>query len=346
MADEDIRLTQLMLNPQDRPRFTHDQLSAYFDRINLPVQFRQQVLSKDTDGIHPHRSSDSALPLLKSLMQHHICSIPFENLILHYSVNKSVTLDPYALFDKFVTRGASHGRGGRCMENNTFFATVLRSLGFSVRTCAGRVSRNMSPYAQVRADQDQTYDGLNHMVLLVRLNAEWYVVDVGMGAMGPTLPYPLRDGHEQTAVAPRKLRIQRRAIPETTAETSEDASKLWCFDVCRQPGAEWLPTYCFTDLEFLPQDYEVLSWYTSTSPRMFFTKLMMATKLLMDDEGNEIIGDLTLVNDCVRRTIEGNREVIAEFKTEMERIQGLKTIFGVTISDEEAISLEGSLRLA
>ena len=47
-------------------------------------------------------------------------------------------MDPEVLFEKIV----GQGRGGEGMENNTFFGTVLRSLGFEVyavgaRVCAG-----------------------------------------------------------------------------------------------------------------------------------------------------------------------------------------------------------------
>lgn len=88
----------------------------------------------------------------------------------------------------------------------------------------------MSPFPEVRKNQANTYDGLNHMLNLVRLNDEWYVIDVGMGAMGPNMPYPLRDNFSTTSISPRKIRIQHRAISETHA--AEDASKLWCYDVC------------------------------------------------------------------------------------------------------------------
>jgi arylamine N-acetyltransferase len=89
------------------------------------------------------------------------------------------------LYTKFAERGIEYGRGGRCMENNGFFGTVLRSLGFDVRNCAGRVSRAQVPGAA--KDQLNTYDNWNHMLNLVRLDREWYVVDVGMGAMGKNI---------------------------------------------------------------------------------------------------------------------------------------------------------------
>ncbi|KAI1676010.1 hypothetical protein KJE20_14398, partial [Pyrenophora tritici-repentis] len=143
----------------------------------------------------------------------------------------------------------------------------------------------MSPYPEVRKNQAHTYDGMNHMLNLVHFEDkdEWFVVDVGMGAMGPNMPYPLRDNFEVTSIAPRKIRLQKRAIGESYG--GANAPKLWCYDVCYDPshGADnkWIPTYCFTENEFLPQDYEVMSWFTSTHSRSFFTRYVTATKMIM-----------------------------------------------------------------
>ncbi|KAJ1323490.1 N-hydroxyarylamine O-acetyltransferase [Microdochium nivale] len=294
-----------------------------------------------------------------------MCSITFDNLVLHYSAHKTVSLDQAELRDRLV-RGS---RGGRCMEQNSFLATVLRSLGFEVRNCAGRVSRAMSPYPEVRSDQAQTYDGWNHMLNLVNLSDEWYVVDVGMGAMGPNLVYPLRDGFETVSVAPRRIRLQHRPIPESYASVGSEP-RLWCYDLCYKPSAsaegardsdEWTPVYCFTDAEFLPQDYEMMSWFTSTHPRSFFTRYVICTKMLMapweadnsgggsggEGEGAEIIiGDLTLFKDTVRETIGSTRRVVKECTTEAERVYVLAEIFDVCLTEEEKESIPVGMRLA
>lgn len=247
-------LTQL---PEEASRriYSRAELQDYFSRISLPQKYLDSPVISDSSLA---RTKEHGLPLLDALCRHHTCNVPFENLILHYSPNKKVNLDLSHLYVWIVTKR----RGGRCMENNSFFGTVLRSLGYQVRNCGGRVSRAMSPFPEVHKNQANTYDGLNHMLNLVRFEYEWYVVDVGMGAMGPNMPYPLRDGFETTSIALRKNRIQHRAISETYAE--EDAPKLWCYDVCYDPthGNEnnWIPTYCFMEMEFLPQDYEIMSF--------------------------------------------------------------------------------------
>jgi arylamine N-acetyltransferase len=187
------------------------------------------------------------------------------------------------------------------------------------------------------------------MLNLVHLGEEWYVVDVGMGSMGPNLPFPLRDGFETTSIAPRKIRIQYRAIAESHASNPSTGTKLWCYDVCYNPGQDggdkWTPVYAFTETEFLPQDYEVMSWFTSTNPRSFFTRYVTCTKMIMDEEKEVIIGNNTLFVDTIRETIGDDRKVIRECKTEGERIQALEDIFDVRLTEEEKNGLPQDKRL-
>lgn len=243
------------------------------------------------------------------------------------------------------------------MENNTFMATVLRSLGFDVRNCGGRVSRAMSPYPEVRRNQSATYDGWNHMLNLVRLDDEWCVVDVGMGAMGPNLPYPLRDGFETTSVAPRKIRLQLRSIAESYAKPSRSSSgsagapKMWCYDLCYEPNGsaedKWVPVYCFTETEFLPQDYQMMSFFTSTHRgSSFFTRFVTCTKMIMDEAKEKIIGNVTLFGGTVRESIGSDRKVLKECTSEDERVAALAEIFDVKLADDEREAISTELRLA
>jgi arylamine N-acetyltransferase len=345
MSPEPVRQTQLALDEQDRPRYTTAELQDYFTRIELPKKHLQSPLLSNASYTE---TKEHGLPFLEALTRHHTCNVPFENLELHYSAHKTISLDTAHLYRKFVHQR----RGGRCMENNTFFATVLRSLGFDVRNCGGRVSRAMSPYPEVRQNQSATYDGWNHMLNIVRLDDEWYVVDVGMGAMGPNMPYPLRDGFETTSIAPRKIRIQLRPIAESHAKQRADGSgspKMWCYDLCYEPtgsdGDKWVPVYCFTETEFLPQDYEIMSWFTSTHPSSFFTRYVTSTKMIMDAAGERIVGNNTLFVGTVRETVGSDRKVLKECTTEEERVQALAEIFDVTLTDEERNGISGDVRL-
>jgi len=332
-------LTQLPLNVDDRARYSGTQLQYYFERLGFPQKcLDSPAVSNKTYA----KTTEHGLPFLQTLTRHHTSTIPFENLELHYSTHKTISLNEQDLFAKFVHQR----RGGRCMENNTFFGTVLRSLGFEVRNCGGRVSRAMSPFQEVRRTQASTYDGWNHMFNLVRLDEQWYVVDVGMGAMGPNLPYPLRDGFETTSVAPRKIRLQLRAIPESCGTHS---NKLWCYDVCHEPldskESTWVPVYCFTETEFLPQDYEMMSWFTSTHKTSLFTRYLLCTRMIMDGAGQKIVGSVTMLGGNVVESIGTERKPVKDCKTECERVDALKEIFGIDLTEEQREGMAAEHRL-
>ncbi|KAH7399184.1 arylamine N-acetyltransferase 1 [Phaeosphaeria sp. MPI-PUGE-AT-0046c] len=332
------RLTQLPLG-DDEPRYSASEIQDYFQRISLPQKYVDSPILSDKPLA---ATVQHGLPLLQALIRYHICNVPFENLELHYSAHRVINLGVPDLYTKIVKQR----RGGRCMENNTFFGTVLRSLGFDVRNCGGRVSRAMSPYPEVRRNQATTYDGWNHMLNLVRFDNVWYVADVGMGAMGPNLSYPLEDGFETTSVAPRRIRLQRRAIAESYGTHSNE---MWCYDVCYNPVQDaenkWTPVYCFTETEFLPQDYEIMSWFTSTNPRSFFTKYVTSTRMLKDDAGEEIIGSVTLFEGGIKQSIGLDRKVVKECTTEDERIAALKEIFDIDLTNDERNGISPELRL-
>ncbi|KAF3051813.1 N-terminal acetyltransferase [Didymella keratinophila] len=309
-------LIQLLLNDEDRARYGVEQLKNYFVRIELPSKYLDSPLLSDKSHA---ATKEHGLPFLHALTRFHTCSVPFENLELHYSANKTITLDPEDLYTKIVTRR----RGGRCMENNTFFATVLRSLGFEVRDWGGRVSRAMSP-----------------------LDGQWYVVDVGMGSMGPNMPYPLEDGFETISIAPRKIRLQLRAIAESYGDHS---NKLWCYDVRHNPSVDgeevWISTYCFTETEFLSQDYQMMSWFTSTHPTSFFTRCVNSIRMIMDDAQEKIIGNIMLFESKITKSIGADREVVKECATEDERVGALNELFDIDLTEEERKSIPADRRL-
>lgn len=105
--------------------YTEEQLALYFARIGLSGP----QVPKD------HQHGGDPLALLAELQKRQIAHVPFEDLDLHYSTHHMLSLDLDDLFEKIVVRR----RGGYCMETNTFFAAVLRSLGFTLITCGAKV---------------------------------------------------------------------------------------------------------------------------------------------------------------------------------------------------------------
>jgi arylamine N-acetyltransferase len=79
------------------------------------------------------------LATLAALQTHHLGTIPWGDVGLHYSTSKLLTLDAQDVFDKLVVKKL----GGYCMEVNTFYATALRSFGVKLYVTGGRISNDI-----------------------------------------------------------------------------------------------------------------------------------------------------------------------------------------------------------
>lgn len=97
------------------------QISRYFEHIGW-----------DKDS----QLASGSLEFLEELVKRQLAAVPFGSLALHYSETHLLSLEPGNLFVKLVERNM----GGYCMENNTFFAVVLRSLGYKLIQAGARVS--------------------------------------------------------------------------------------------------------------------------------------------------------------------------------------------------------------
>jgi arylamine N-acetyltransferase len=100
--------------------YTSDQLARYLKHVDFPSVECPKL----------------SLEWLAELQKRQIAKVPFESLSLHYSKHRLLSLDPEDLYQKVVGRG----RGGYCMENNTFFGAILRSFGYTLFNAGARVS--------------------------------------------------------------------------------------------------------------------------------------------------------------------------------------------------------------
>lgn len=318
----------------DEKTFSRDELIAYFEHIRLPKKYHDERHSPD-------------LALLTALHVHQIAAVPYENLSLHYSRDKTVSLDPRGLYAKFVTRGRH--RGGYCMEGTLFFLHVLRTLGFRAYPSAVRI--------RLREDgvPSGDYIALCHIVLIVELgpqggqlpelvdddsNSNKYVCDVAFGGDGPTAPMPLRDGVVMRNLGLQEVRLAYERLPRSV-------HKFWVYQYRNGPAKPWNSFYAFTDSEFLEADFGSINYFTSQAPTFQKTTVIIVKFLLGPDEEakgeNKVIGKLMLVNGVVKRNMGGKTEVVAQCSTETERLEAIKKWFGIEFSDEEIAGIKNSI---
>jgi len=116
-----------------------------------------------------------------------------------------------------------------------------------------------------------------------------YLVDVGNGSTGSVSPLPLVHDEIFQNIGPQELRLVYGTIPDLT----DSSQKFWIYQHRNGPKLPWIPTYCFKETEFLPSDYEVMNYYTSTNRSSLFTFHVICSKLIMED--GLIMGNVTLV---------------------------------------------------
>ncbi|KAF2130409.1 arylamine N-acetyltransferase 1 [Dothidotthia symphoricarpi CBS 119687] len=303
-------------SPPLQPTYSPSQISQYLTHLKIPSAHHHDSIQ--------HLSPQEALCYLTLLQTHHLSQVPFENLTLHYSPHRQISLQPSTLFAKVV--GDNNNRGGYCMENNALFGTLLRSLGFSVYSAGARVW------------SAGHWTGWSHMVNLVTIGGEKYHVDVGFGAEGPVVPMRLqRDGEGvlEKQVSPATAKLQWRGIPGTT----DAEQRLWVYSYRRDAESELVMRYCFSEMEFLPGDYGVMNYHTSTSPKTFFTRTIVVEKKILRE--GELVGSLILGDRDAKRRVGGVKEKEIRFESEDERLKALEEWFGIRFGEAEREGIRG-----
>ncbi|KAF2434619.1 arylamine N-acetyltransferase 1 [Tothia fuscella] len=306
------------------PKYTKEQIIQYYERIGLPEALRIY----DVADISPK----AALSYLKELQKHHLISIPFENLALHYSPYKRIVLHPSELHRKII---CTTGRGGYCMELNTLFNTLLRSINFTLYATGCRVH------------DGRDFNGWDHMINIVTIADSRYIVDVGFGSNYVAIQ-PIRLIHDTTTggipnVKPAACRLVFKAVEGGTNKYQ----KLWCYQHRVDEGEEFRDMFCFSDVEFRARDFEVMNYWTSTSPKVIFTQKVICNKMILGHkEGDanaegEIVGTLTLTDDLKKR-VGAKTEKLKEFESEGERLKALEEHFAISFSEVEKDAIKGT----
>lgn len=316
-----------------RPTYSSEQLHQYYERISLPSKYRLDPGPKSRELAR----GPEGYEYLHTLQKYNLAAVPFENLDLHYSIHRTISIDPQHLFEKIVSRNA--GRGGYCMELNGLFGTVLNSLGFDVYPTGARVNEASQPASQQESWPGPKYRGWDHHINIVQINGHKYATDVAFGGSGSTQPMLMDYEHEKfvwTNSGPQKGRLIHDELPDNTT-----TQKWWVYQVQNKPEAEWTTVYCFGESEFLTGDFATMNWFTSTHRDSIFPWSIICAKYTMKD--GELDGNLTISgNTFKRRDHDGTAEVILTAENESQRVDGLKTYFGVILNEEEQSSINGT----
>ncbi|MFE1500009.1 arylamine N-acetyltransferase, partial [Streptomyces albidoflavus] len=193
-----------------------------------------------------------------------------------------------------------------CYEQNSLFAAVLERIGFAV---AARGARNRSRGAVLPP--------VTHALLVVTIEGEEWLADVGFGWQGPLEPVPLHAG----------ARVQQGGW--TFAIGAEDEG-IHVLRSLRPQG--WTDLYAFAPQTLYPGDFVVMNHYSSSHPQSRFLGQVVAQR-----PGTEVRRALVRETLSVMRTdgFTGERIVGAA-----ELVATLETEFGIELDDEERAGVE------
>lgn len=184
---------------------------------------------------------------LEAIILQHAFTIPFENLnpLLRWPVKLDVlSLQQKMIFDK---------RGGYCFEHNLLLSHALRAIGYEVTWLEARVLWNRA---------EGVVSPRTHMLLLIKLDDDNYIADVGFGGLTLTAPLILIHGLEQpTSHEPFRL--------------MKDGEEYFMEALVKE---EWKALYTFNLQEQLLPDYEATSWYLCNYPESHFIKNLRAAR--------------------------------------------------------------------
>ena len=338
--------------------YSSDQIDQYLSYLEIPDRYR--------------RASDPPLNLdfLSTLHTYHLSRIPYENLSLHYSPSRSISLDPQVLYKKIV--GEARGRGGYCLENSIFFNHILRGLGFKAYPVGAKIRPRVGSVPQ------GDYIGWCHVVNIVTIyttsssgqkQKQRYAVDISFGGDGAIHPLPLIHEHVVQNIGPQQIRLVHDFIPsQIQQDEDEGAQKMWIYQYRNGEHLPWNSYYAFHELEFTHDDFEIMNWYVSQNPESFQTFTVLVVKFLRraiskenGEEGStpmdtqmdwkepshrigqaEIYGKVMIVNSEVKRNLGGKTELIKSCKTESERVDALKEYFGIELKQDEIEGIQGT----
>lgn len=181
-----------------------------------------------------------------------------------------------------------------------------------------------------------------------------YMVDVAFGGDLSTKPLLLQPGIVTPNLGSQQVRLERASIPGSLS-----GEKLWIYQFrnlnlnnndtttsASEEAAEWHACFAFTETEFLPQDLEVMNAYTSRDERCFLAASVLVVRFLLRSDGpvGGIYGKRMLVNHQVKEYLveTGKTTVIRTCTSEAERVEALRELLGIELTEEEVAGIKGT----
>jgi len=233
---------------------------------------------------------------LAALMECHVRHVPFEDLDIQAGI--PITLDIKLFYEKVIISK----RGGYCYELNGLFCELLRQFGFKAHMLSARVANGK--------DCSPEYD---HMTLMVEVESDKWLVDVGFGDFSLV---PLQIGTDNIQTDGRNVYRVNKVIVEGKEYYS---AERW-----NEGRQQYVSQYIFSLTSHPLQDFAPRNHYQQTEAESHFMKTLMCS--LPTEHGR-----VSMINNRMVFTEKGQKreEVI---KDEVHRQNYLATYFNISMS--------------
>jgi N-hydroxyarylamine O-acetyltransferase len=206
------------------------------------------------DRIGASRSFHPSLQTLAALHESHMAAVPFENLDI--PLGREIVMDEGRFLGKIVRQQ----RGGFCYELNGAFAWLLREIGFDVTFLSARVF----------SDEGVPGPDFDHMALLVRVDGENWIADVGFG---DSFRRPVRLERDDIQLDSDPRGLEHRFVEE------DGTWSLWKRETRGDADhAEWACRYSFTLAPRRLDEYSAMCRHQQVSPESSFTRRIVCSR--------------------------------------------------------------------
>ncbi len=246
-----------------------DQVQKYLARIEWKGKWPEHTLNS-----------------LKRLMKAQLTHIPYENIDV-YDLEQVPDLKETVLFHKII----ENHRGGYCFEVNGLFYQLLISLGYPVYPVGIRVMWNKTVFQPAL-----------HMGMVVQLNQQKYLCDVGYGGPGPKEPLPLKE--QEICTGDKRFQVSRKPNSNTLCRHNQPFPEAGLYRddgadylICVMTEDKWRPVMQFTDTPFCETDYETMNFYCAKSPELKFGRVRIINLSTENGSVSMLNHELTIKNN-------------------------------------------------
>lgn len=234
--------------------------------------------------------------VLKELQMQFLLHVPFENLNIH--LNIPLDYSSSQVFHKIVEQK----RGGLCYENNSLFYDILKAIGFNVNFIKAEMFKGLP----LKNDENHM-----HMALLVQIDDEMYLVDVGNGkSFGNPIPV-------------KNKTFSKGEDSDYIVDDFQEIKALYFKD----SDGKLTPRYVFGLEPKTREDFKKACIFIETSPESVFLKGTLASQYQAN-------GRETLTGSKVIATTDAGRSsLIISSKEDLK--QHLEETFGIFLEENQ-----------